>query len=1185
MSGTLSPHKNGFSNYVELVVVAHTTEERDGWMNVVRIRICPWQALYHRFKNGLLDKNLARAVLCSLTGDSNVKHDVDEEHGPPKSSSTIVEKIQQVKLLPETVDKLSGLAQTVATVVKTSAPAVKDTAQAVADVFKCVTIVSSLFQAVVLCATLVEMGCEMQRGEDAFPGIRETLKELYGAIVESIEYVLRPDAKVKELLVKDVFEVQENLFKIVADVEEQLMRKGLLKPMVKYLKAGELKTIEDALNALKRSVVDVVQTGEIAQIRSEVNPPKIPVLKRRPKKTPFFVGRDNELDQIKNILDEYGSMAVMQYGGIGKTQLATAFADRAEKKGWVPGGSFWIRMGGKETDAIDSLAEFTESLTGRLLGEKDRIHLRAVVSELRRQLDSIQGRWLLCLDNADDPEVNPVLDELSGLTSLAGGWVIVTSRQGSETLWEEMVPEQKLSLAPMNSKHAMITLMRRKEKLLSARVSTAEIEERLVDLESSNIEEYKALCDLASDKEEYGMAGLPLALVQAGSFMNKKKKSFAVYLKLYRKVWNSRDVRRLLIKAEETGLENPRQKTVLTTWKISTDALTQLARAVIRACALFDSQPFPRKLVEKLDSKLFEDELMYDEVIEGELVHGTSLLQEVETETEAVYEMHQLIHQFVTLDTREDERCFQETLVRAMKGLHNCAAEALASTGDSFSWPPQEYCCQLSRTILPHSTKVLRTLPSTTSDEQPEQFSRIQEHILEMYWFTIRGLHYLGRTMDAWSLCSNWNRLLKDVHELESDNRMCSAAVYDIGNVALENGFFREAEKQFRLYLDMYEEADNKTGNHLSIANCCHQLGRVFEGNGKFDEARNWYQDSLEMKRRIFGRHADNLDIARSLNQVGSVCQAEGKLDEAEMVYKESLEMKRRIYGRNADHSTIAYSLSEVGSVYLEKGKFDQAERLCKLSLKMQRRIHGPNADHPDLLDSLNNLGRIFQEISKFDEAGKLYKECLDMARRIHGQNADHPSIAASLNNLGIVSQINGKLDEAEESYKTCLEVRKRIHGSNNDHPSIAVSLHQLGNVSQERGKLDEAEKRFKDSLEMERRIHGQNSNHSSIAGSLYSLGCVCSENNKFDEAEKWYNESLEMQKRKHGQNAVHPRIADTLWNMAVLSRQQNNLQKAAERIELALDIYKTVHGDDHPRVDQCSKVLQLLKNEVGQRA
>lgn len=78
---------------------------------------------------------------------------------------------------------------------------------------------------------------------------------------------------------------------------------------MKYFKSGELKKIEQAVEQLKRSVLDVVQSGEIAQIRTEFKTPKVPLLKSRPRVTPFFVCRNEELDKMKTIRI---SMAALQ---------------------------------------------------------------------------------------------------------------------------------------------------------------------------------------------------------------------------------------------------------------------------------------------------------------------------------------------------------------------------------------------------------------------------------------------------------------------------------------------------------------------------------------------------------------------------------------------------------------------------------------------------------------------------------------------------------------------------------------------------------------------------------------------------------------------------------------------------------------------------------------------------------
>ena len=152
-------------------------------------------------------------------------------------------------------------------------------------------------------------------------------------------------------------------------------------------------------------------------------------------------------------------MAITQYGGVGKTQLMAAFAEKAEKEGWVPGGSFWVAAHGTRSVFVESLAEFTESLTQSLLSDADRTDVVPVCTVLRRKLDAIDEPWLLCVDNADSAELNPVPAKLAEMSRLAGGWVVVTSRQGGSTLWTGMTEEQKICLSLSEGIAALIALI------------------------------------------------------------------------------------------------------------------------------------------------------------------------------------------------------------------------------------------------------------------------------------------------------------------------------------------------------------------------------------------------------------------------------------------------------------------------------------------------------------------------------------------------------------------------------------------------------------------------------------------------------------------------------------------------------------------------------------------------------
>lgn len=115
---------------------------------------------------------------------------------------------------------------------------------------------------------------------------------------------------------------------------------------------------------------------------------------------------------MKDNLDDHGSACIRQIGGLGKTQLLIAFAEWAEKMGLIPGSCFWVSAHGSTSDVLRSVADFVESLLVKKLSAKNRTEKRFLLSALRLGLSSRKGRWLICLDNADEPEINGIMGDL-----------------------------------------------------------------------------------------------------------------------------------------------------------------------------------------------------------------------------------------------------------------------------------------------------------------------------------------------------------------------------------------------------------------------------------------------------------------------------------------------------------------------------------------------------------------------------------------------------------------------------------------------------------------------------------------------------------------------------------------------------------------------------------------------------
>lgn len=139
------------------------------------------------------------------------------------------------------------------------------------------------------------------------------------------------------------------------------------------------------------------------------------------------------------------------------------------------------------------------------------------------------------------------------MVSMTGnnGWVIVTSRAGSPLLWSRMKFAQNLVLQPLSEEDAAGMLWRMKESIDTRDASDYVIKGLLEDFKKDNPVEYRALLELCGSDWNFGLAGLPLALAQAGAYIRHRRCSFSKYLQLYREASMMAKLSYMLRKTEE----------------------------------------------------------------------------------------------------------------------------------------------------------------------------------------------------------------------------------------------------------------------------------------------------------------------------------------------------------------------------------------------------------------------------------------------------------------------------------------------------------------------------------------------------------------------------------------------------------------------------------------------------------
>src|SRR5581483_2527584 len=229
-------------------------------------------------------------------------------------------------------------------------------------------------------------------------------------------------------------------------------------------------------------------------------------------RNPFFTGREAILEALHTQLGVDQAVALTQssalhgLGGVGKTQIALEYAyHHALEYSAV----FWV---GAETEeqVVSSLLRIAETLQLPERDEKDQQH---VVAAVQRWL-STHSQWLLIWDNVEDPGL---LDHF--LPPARSGAILITTR--CQTLGTRA---RGLDLLPMEHEEGILFLLRR-AKVLGPEATGEQVQHMAM----SRPTDYAAASELVT-----ATGGLPLALDQAGAYLEATQCGLQSYLDLFR---------------------------------------------------------------------------------------------------------------------------------------------------------------------------------------------------------------------------------------------------------------------------------------------------------------------------------------------------------------------------------------------------------------------------------------------------------------------------------------------------------------------------------------------------------------------------------------------------------------------------------------------------------------------------
>jgi tetratricopeptide (TPR) repeat protein len=622
----------------------------------------------------------------------------------------------------------------------------------------------------------------------------------------------------------------------------------------------------------------------------------------------YFTGREEILEQLHTRFKANNTTALSQrhamsgLGGIGKTQIAVQYAYEHHQDYQAV---LWARA--ESYEAFTS--SFVEIATLLELPQKDEQDQTIIVQAVKRWLQDNSG-WLLILDNADEPAV--VREFLP--TKFDGRILLTTRAQALGGL------AQRIEVDMMKQDIGALLLLRRAG--LVAHDASLDI---------------AAPTDITLAREiTRELGGLPLALDQAGAYIEETACSLSEYLNLYR-------TRRIEVLKERGGLVDDHPEPVATTWSLSFQRVEEknaAAADLLRLCAFLHPDAIP------------------EEIITAGAEHLGPLLQTATSDPMALNKAivalgaYSLIRRDATEKTLSIHRLVQATLRDSMDiaTIRRWLKRAIRIVLRAHSWDFYRDRDQLER-VYNQAQACIELL-----QEYPVSFSKL----VDLFDWTGHYLAEFGRYQKAQPLLEQVLQIREQVHGMEHEKT--GEAAHTLAWLYRRMGKYAEAEPLFLHALAIYKQ--QLEPEHFNVGNTMNVLAFLYMQQGRYAEAEPMFLHALA----IYEQQLEREHTAFCLGNLAQFYIKQGKYEEAEQFCQRSLIIREEELG--AKHPHTAQSLHILGIIYRRQEKYTEAELLYQRGLEIYEPQLG--REHPDTQSLRQSYAILLRAMGRDEEAKQL---------------------------------------------------------------------------------------------------------------------------------------------------------------------------------------------------------------------
>lgn len=507
-------------------------------------------------------------------------------------------------------------------------------------------------------------------------------------------------------------------------------------------------------------------------------------------------------------------------------------------------------------------------------------------------------------------------------------------------------------------------------------------------------------CKKQSERLILELGYLPLAISQAGSYINENKLTVSNYLKLYK-------TNKMELLAEESLPPGDIHEPIYVTWNINIKNIKTHSYGD-KALKLLDfiSYCYPENIPKKLLIQYLygnvsnETKILFNKVLK--LLRQYSLIK-VSSDTISI---HRLVHDWIkTTHTKTDRLNILQKgmdVVKTMYPWENKTSKDI----------------EFIKYLIPHVRFILLKV-------QP-----LFKKVVVVDLMSILGDSYniLGNYIESKQLLEEAFILNKKYYGF--NHIKTSKMLHCLGWTYFCLGNYVKSKQLLEKALVVRKK--HYGFDHMEVARTLHHLSWTYLYLGNYLKSKELSEKVLVIREKHYG--LNHVETSRTLHHLGWVHLHLGNYTKAKQLSEKALTIRSKYYG--PDHIKTSHTLHHLGWIHLRLGNYVKSKQMLEKALEIRTKYYN-NSDHIIIVSSLNGVGIYNYYVGNYVKSRSLLERGLNMVTKLYGNN--HLFTAMTLSHLGNMHRMLNNFNESKKLLEDSFQFLHKYYGSDNINVSIVM--------------------------------------------------------------------------------------------------------------------------------------------------